>query len=37
MKENLDSLRRGCDILVGTPGRVLDMLDRDILGLEGIT
>lgn len=37
MRETLTSLRRGCDILVGTPGRVLDLLERDYIGLEGIT
>ena len=37
MREVLDSLRSGCDILVGTPGRVKDLIQRGILGLEGIT
>ncbi|MDH3442393.1 MAG: DEAD/DEAH box helicase [Deltaproteobacteria bacterium] len=29
-------LRRGVDIVVGTPGRLLDLLDRKILDLSGI-
>ena len=37
LRETLDNLRKGCDILVGTPGRILDLLERDYLGLEGIT
>ena len=37
LRETLNSLHRGCDILVGTPGRVQDMIQRGYLGLEGIT
>lgn len=37
MRDTLTSLRRGCDILVGTPGRVLDLLERDYIGLEAVT
>ena len=32
--KNLDS---GCDIIVGTPGRVIDMTKRGHINLEGIT
>ena len=36
-RETLNSLNQGCDILVGTPGRVLDLLQRDYLGVERIS
>lgn len=35
-----DQMRRlsaGCDIVVGTPGRVIDMCEREVLDLSGIT
>lgn len=32
----IKSLRRGVDIVVGTPGRVLDLLRRNILDLSGV-
>jgi ATP-dependent RNA helicase DeaD len=34
--KQLSQLRRGCDIAVGTPGRVLDHLSRGTLSLENI-
>lgn len=37
IQESLHSLRTGCDILVGTPGRVSDLIDRDVLGLEAVS
>jgi ATP-dependent RNA helicase DeaD len=33
MQRQLDALRRGCDLVVGTPGRVLDHLQRGSLSL----
>ena len=33
----LNALRRGTHVIVGTPGRVMDHLDRGTLTLEGIT
>lgn len=30
-RQNIEELRRGCDLIVGTPGRVYDMLNRDAL------
>ena len=32
----MKSLRSGCDILIGTPGRIMDLVERDIIGLEGV-
>ncbi|WP_161622641.1 DEAD/DEAH box helicase [Cesiribacter andamanensis] len=32
----IKDLKRGADIVVGTPGRVIDMLDRGVLKLEGV-
>lgn len=32
----IGALRRGVDILVGTPGRLLDLIDRSVLDLGGI-
>ncbi len=32
----ISALRRGVDVVVGTPGRLLDLLKRDILDLSGI-
>lgn len=36
MKYVLTSLQNGCDILIGTPGRISDLVDHDIIGLEGV-
>jgi ATP-dependent RNA helicase DeaD len=33
----IDRLRRGVQILVGTPGRILDLLSRGSLNLDGLT
>ena len=33
----LNALRRGTHVIVGTPGRVMDHLDRGTLTLEGVT
>lgn len=27
-REQMDELRKGCDILIGTPGRLIDFIDR---------
>ncbi len=32
----INSLQRGADIVVGTPGRLIDLLDRKVLFLNGI-
>ncbi|KNB46031.1 hypothetical protein JH06_1558 [Blastocystis sp. subtype 4] len=37
MRDTLRALERGCDILIGTPGRLLDLIQRDYVGLEGVT
>lgn len=37
MRDTLRTLDRGCDILIGTPGRLLDLIQRDYVGLEGVT
>lgn len=34
MKEQADSIRRGVHIVVATPGRLMDMLDKKIMNLE---
>jgi ATP-dependent RNA helicase DeaD len=34
--QQIKQLRRGVDIVAGTPGRLLDLLDRKILDLSGI-
>jgi ATP-dependent RNA helicase DeaD len=34
--QQIKELRRGVDIVVGTPGRLLDLLNRNILDLSGI-
>lgn len=36
MQRQLDALRRGCDLVVGTPGRVLDHLQRGSLSLSQV-
>jgi ATP-dependent RNA helicase DeaD len=36
MQRQLDSLRRGCDLVVGTPGRVIDHLQRGSLSLSHV-
>jgi ATP-dependent RNA helicase DeaD len=32
----IGGLKRGADIIVGTPGRIIDLLDRKVLDLSGI-
>ncbi len=34
IRRQIDKLGRGCDIVVGTPGRVIDLLSRSALRLE---
>lgn len=37
MSEQIADLRRGCDILIGTPGRLVDLMDRtDLLTLKRV-
>jgi len=37
IKGQIDKLRKGCHVIVGTPGRVLDHLARGTLDLSGLT
>ncbi|MFZ5881689.1 MAG: DEAD/DEAH box helicase [Chloroflexota bacterium] len=32
----INNLRRGVDVIVGTPGRLIDLMERDVLDLSGI-
>ena len=32
----ISQLRAGCDILVATPGRLIDFIDRQIIGLSSV-
>jgi len=36
IEEQIQKLRAGCDIIVGTPGRIMDMIERKELTLKGI-
>lgn len=36
MRDVMDSLRCGCDILIGTPGRISDLVDQGIISFEGV-
>ena len=36
MDDQIDKLRAGCDIIVGTPGRVIDMIERGHLKVDKI-
>jgi ATP-dependent RNA helicase DDX3X len=36
MRSPLRELERGCDMLVATPGRLVDMVERGKVSLEGI-
>jgi ATP-dependent RNA helicase DeaD len=37
IREQMEKLRRGVEVVVGTPGRVLDHIGRGTLRLEGLT
>ena len=37
IKGQIDKLRKGCHVIVGTPGRVLDHLARGTIDLSGLT
>ncbi len=34
MRQQMQDLERGCHLLVATPGRLVDMLERGKIGLE---
>jgi len=36
MDDQINKLRQGCDIIVGTPGRIIDMIERGELNLSKI-
>ena len=36
INEQLRALQRGCDILVATPGRLVDILERRVLSLANV-
>jgi len=36
LRQQVEHLRRGADVVVGTPGRILDHIDRGTLNLEGV-
>ena len=37
IRDQMDELRRGVDIVVGTPGRVMDLMDRNKLDISNVT
>lgn len=36
IEDQINGLRRGSQILVGTPGRIIDLLEREVLRLDGV-
>ena len=36
IEEQIDKLKAGCDIIVGTPGRIMDMIERNHLKVDKI-
>ena len=36
MEDQIDKLKSGCDIIVGTPGRIMDMIERNYLKVDNI-
>ena len=36
INQQIKKLERGCDVVVGTPGRTLDLIKRNRLNLEGV-
>lgn len=36
IKSNIESLKNGCDILIGTPGRISDLLQRKAIRLNNL-
>ena len=37
VKPQMKDLSRGCDILIATPGRLIDFIDRGVLSMEWVT
>lgn len=35
-RQNSESLRRGCDMVIGTPGRIFDMMRRKLLNVSDV-
>jgi len=35
-RPQIDALRRGCDLLIATPGRLLDLVEQGVLDLSGV-
>jgi hypothetical protein len=36
VREQLRQIERGCDLLVATPGRLVDLIERGRLGMENV-
>lgn len=36
MQEQLDAVSRGADIIVATPGRLIDFLNRGVIKMDGL-
>ena len=36
IEQQVKSIKKGCDIIVGTPGRVMDLIDRKVINLSDL-